>query len=48
MAVCTYHRRDDSRVIPALAVQIQPAYRIHAKDVEVGLDRYVTKIMFFD
>jgi len=48
MAICTYHLRDDATAIPAVVARLEPGYRIHAKDVEPGLDRFVTKVMFFE
>ena len=47
MAICTYHLRDDTTAIPAVVRNAQPQYQLHAKDVETGLDRFVTKVVFF-
>ena len=47
MAICTYHLPDDPVVIPALVKEAQPAYRIHAKDIEAFLGKITTKVLFF-
>ncbi len=51
MAICTYHLDDDVDVIPAVAKEAQPAYRIHAKDIETLKGtadiEFRTKVLFF-
>lgn len=47
MAICAYHVPDDPTAIPAIVRQMQPAYRIHAKDVDFGRQSIVTKVLFF-
>ena len=47
MAVSAYHLLDDPRVIPAIALEAQPAYQIHAKDIEIRNGRVMPKVLFF-
>jgi FkbM family methyltransferase len=47
MAICTYHLSSDPTDIPEVVKDMQQDYRIHAKDVETGVYRYIPKVMFF-
>lgn len=48
MAICTYHALDDSTVIPSVVHSIEPAYRIHAKDMALGPKGMIPKVVFFE
>jgi FkbM family methyltransferase len=47
MAICAYHFVDDALTIPGVVRAIQPAYEVHAKDVEYGWRMIGTKVLFF-
>lgn len=48
MAISAYHLLDDPVAIPAVALKAQPAYRVHAKDIEIRNGRVMPKVLFFD
>jgi FkbM family methyltransferase len=48
MAICTYHMVDDPVVVPEVALNIQPDYRVHAKELEVNHIDTRPKILFFN
>ena len=48
MAICTYHMIDDPVVVPEVALNIQPDYRVHAKELEVNHIDTRPKILFFN
>jgi FkbM family methyltransferase len=47
LAICAYHLDDDPTLLPAIVKAAQPAYRYHAKDVEIINQRVTTKVLFF-
>lgn len=47
MAISAYHLLDDPTAIPAIALEAQPAYQIHAKDIEIRNGRVMAKVLFF-
>lgn len=47
MAISAYHLPDDPTVIPGTALDAQPGYQIHAKDIEIRDRRVMPKVLFF-
>ena len=48
MAICTYHMEDDPVAVPEVALNIQPDYSVHAKELAVNHEDTRPKILFFN
>ena len=48
MAICTYHMEDDPVAVPEVALNIQPDYSVHAKELDVNHEDTRPKILFFN
>jgi FkbM family methyltransferase len=48
MVLCTYHVEDDPTAIPSVVKNIEPGYRIHAKDMERAESGMIPKVLFFE
>ena len=48
LAICTYHRPDDAKVIPQIIGELREDYRMHAKDLAHNWGSVNPKVVFFD